>query len=77
MTRTLHRWSGFAVMGLPLVALLTVLTGFGQPPQADEGITACQWRSMKTKATSDCSAPGRGCSSMSRAPRAFSWARAA
>ena len=38
--RRLHRISGWAILGLSLLALATVLTGFGQEPQADEGTGA-------------------------------------
>jgi len=40
MSNTMHRRSGFALTGLAILALVTVLTGYTQPPQADEGTGA-------------------------------------
>ena len=36
----INRVSGIVVLGLSLIAVLTVLSGYTQPPQADEGTAA-------------------------------------
>ncbi|HZD31267.1 MAG TPA: hypothetical protein VE779_06375 [Candidatus Angelobacter sp.] len=38
--QTLNRVSGKVVLALSVIALLTVLMGYAQPPQADEGALA-------------------------------------
>ena len=39
-TRGLHRFGALAVLFLSIVALATVLTGIGRPPEPDEGTAA-------------------------------------
>ena len=37
---SINRWSRVAVLALPFIALLTVLIGYTQPSQSDEGALA-------------------------------------